>query len=56
MRGKPLYVNGIAIGSARTWHEVAEILTKRLGRLVTGREAQSYGSEGPDGFYVTIPE
>ena len=51
---KALYLNDIPIGSASTWHEVAELLSKRLRRIITAREAQRYGSEGPDGFYVRM--
>jgi len=54
MRRKALYVNDVAIGSASTWHEVAEILSKLFRRLVTARDAQTHGYEGPDGFYVTM--
>jgi hypothetical protein len=52
MRRKPLYLNGVPVGSAATWHEVAALLTKLLQRPITSREAQKMGSEGPDGFYV----
>jgi hypothetical protein len=54
MRRKPLYLNDVTIGSASTWREVAEVLTKLFRRVVTSREAQRHGSEGPDGFYVTM--
>jgi hypothetical protein len=54
MRRKTLYLNDVAIGSASTWQEVAERLTKLFRRIVTSREAQRHGSEGPDGFYVTM--
>ena len=47
MRPKTLYLNGVAVGSAATWHEVAAFLTKLLRRVVTAREAQDKGSEGP---------
>jgi hypothetical protein len=49
---KTIYINGIAVGSASTWEEVAAFLTRRLRRPVTPREAQKMGSEGPDGFYI----
>jgi hypothetical protein len=55
MRRKTLYLNDVAVGSASTWHEVAELLTKLFRRVITSREAQRHGSEGPDGFYVTMP-
>jgi hypothetical protein len=51
---KTLYLNDVAVGSASTWHEVAEILSKRLGRQITAREAQNSGSESRTGFYVTL--
>jgi hypothetical protein len=50
---KTIYVNDVAVGSATTWEEVAALLTRRLRRPVTTREAQKMGSEGPDGFYIT---
>jgi hypothetical protein len=53
MRRKTVYVNGVPVGSASTWHEVAALLTKLLQRPMSSREAQKMGSEGPDGFYVT---
>jgi hypothetical protein len=52
MRRKTVYVNGVPVGSAPTWHEVAALLTKLLQRSISSREAQKMGSEGPDGFYV----
>jgi hypothetical protein len=52
MRRKTVYINDAPVGSAATWHEVAAILTERLRRHVTAREAQKMGSEGPDGFYI----
>ena len=55
MKRKMLYLNDVAIGSASTWHEAAEILTKLFRRVVTSREAQRLGSEAPDSFYVTMP-
>jgi hypothetical protein len=55
MRRETLYLNDVAIGSASTWHEAAEILTKLFRRVVTSREAQRHGSEGQDSFYVTMP-
>ncbi len=55
MRRKTLYLNDVAIATASTWQEVAEILTKLFRRVITFREAQRHGSEGPDGFYVTMP-
>jgi hypothetical protein len=54
MKRKTLYLNDVPVGSASTWQEVAETLTKRFRRVVTPREAQRHGSEGPDGFYVTM--
>ena len=54
MKRKTLYLNGVPIGSASTWHEVAALLTKLFRRAVTARDAQNDGNEGPDGFYVTM--
>lgn len=55
MKRKPLYLNGVSTGTARTWHEVAAILSTLLRRPVSDREVQNHGSEGPDGFYVALP-
>ena len=52
VRRKPVYVGQTSIGCAATWHEVASLLSKLLQRLITAREAQNQGSEGPDGFYI----
>jgi hypothetical protein len=53
MKHKTVYLNGVAVGSAQTWHEVAALLyTLRL--YLSAREAQNRGSEGPDGFFVTV--
>ncbi len=52
MRRKRVYLNGVPVGSAATWHEVAALLAKLPQRSVAPREAQKIGSEGPDGFYV----
>jgi hypothetical protein len=52
MRRKTVYLNGVPVGSAATWHEVAALLTELLRRPIGPREAQKMGSEGPDGFYV----
>jgi hypothetical protein len=51
-RRKTVYFNGVPVGSAATWHEVAALLTELLRRPIDAREAQKMGSEGPDGFYV----
>jgi hypothetical protein len=53
---KTVYLNDVAIGSASTWHEVAELVSKRLGRTITAREAQNNGSEGRTGFYLALDE
>jgi hypothetical protein len=54
MKPKPVYFNDAPIGSASTWHEVAALLSKVLRSSITVRDAQNHGSEGPDGFHVTI--
>jgi hypothetical protein len=51
---KAVHLNGAQVGAARTWHEVAALLTRLLGHTVTAREAQNFGSEGPKDFYVAI--
>lgn len=56
MQQKTVYLNDVAIGSARTWHEVAELVAKRLGRTITAREAQNSGSESRTGFHLTLDE
>jgi len=56
MKRKTVYLNGTPIGSASTWYEVALLLSRLLRRNVTFREAVDHGSEGPDGFYIVIPE
>jgi hypothetical protein len=54
MKRKNVYLNGVLVGSARTWHEVAILLARLLRRPVSAREAQDNASEGPDGFYATL--
>jgi hypothetical protein len=53
-KAKTIYLNDVPVGSATTWEEVAAFLTRRLRRSVSPREAQKLGSEGPDGFYITV--
>jgi hypothetical protein len=52
---KPLYLNGVRIADASTWFEVAEIVSRVTGRNFTGKSIERYASEGPIGFYVTLP-
>jgi hypothetical protein len=52
MRRKTVYLNGVPVGWASTWYDVAALLTERLRRPIGPRDAQKMGSEGPDGFYV----
>jgi hypothetical protein len=54
LKRKTVYLNGIRIGTASTWHEVGALLTSSLRRSVGAREALESGSEGPDGFYVNM--
>ena len=54
MKRKPVYLNGSPVGYARTWHEVATLLTALLRHGISARDAQDHGSEGPDGFYITL--
>jgi len=53
-KAKTIYLDDVPIGFATTWEEVAAFLTRRLRRSVSPREAQKMGSEGPDGFYITV--
>jgi hypothetical protein len=53
MNRKTVYLNGAAVGSAETWHEVAALLYP-LSIYLPVREAQNLGNEGPDGFFLTI--
>jgi hypothetical protein len=53
LRRKPVYLDEVAIGFARTWYDVAALLTNQLGRAVAVRAAQDRSSEGPDGFFVS---
>ncbi len=54
MHRKTLYLNDKPVGAAATWHEDAAILSKLLRRTLSARDAQNSGSEGPDGFYVSM--
>jgi len=53
IRTKVVYLDGAAVGAARTWHEVALLLSATIGRPLSSRDAQALGNEGPDGFYVS---
>jgi hypothetical protein len=55
MRLKAVYLNGVRIGSAKTWHEAAKLVGEFLGRNIPVPEVVRDGSEGPDGFYVELP-
>ena len=54
LRIKVVVLNDEPIGEARTWIEVAQLVSTVLRRVVTPREAQNNGNEGPDGFYVNL--
>jgi hypothetical protein len=54
MKRKDVHLNGKLVGTASTWHEVATLVGKVLGRRVGLREILAHGSEGPDGFYVEM--
>ena len=56
MKRKTVYLNGTAVGSADTWHEAAALIAKVLGHHVSLREIFKPGSEGPDGFYIRMPD
>jgi len=51
---KTVHLDETPIGSARTWHEVAQLLSAAMKRSITAREAQDNGSEGRDGFYISM--
>jgi hypothetical protein len=55
LRIKVVVVDDVPTGVARTWIEAAYLVSSVLKRLVTPREAQNNGSEGPDGFYIKLP-
>lgn len=55
MRLKSLYLNNEFLGSVLTWGEAAQMLSVVLQREVSAPEAMKRGSEGPDGFYVSLP-
>lgn len=52
MKEKAVYLKGALVGSASTWHDVAKVLSGIFGRAVSAREAQNFGSEGPEAFYI----
>ena len=52
-RGKPVCLNGVPIGDAVTWGDVAHTLTRLLGKDFDGVLLQQHGSEGPDGFFLS---
>jgi len=52
-RGKPVHLNGIPIGDAVTWGDVAITLTQLLGRDFDPVRLQQHGGEGPDGFFLS---
>ena len=54
MERRPLYLNGRRIGSATTWHEVAELVGEVLDRHITAEEITPHASEGPDGFFIEM--
>jgi hypothetical protein len=56
MKPKAVYLNGKLVGTAGTWHEVATLVGKVLGRYLSMREIFRHGSEGPEGFYVEMQD
>lgn len=54
LRMKMVVLNDTPIGEARTWIEVAQLVSAALKRMVTPREALGHGSEGRDGFHVNL--
>ena len=51
---KPIYLNGVQIGNAATWFDVAETIAAVAGINFTAKAWQNHASEGPQGFYVTL--
>jgi len=54
VRLKSLYLNNEFIGSVATWDDAAQMLSVVLQRQVSASDAMERGSEGPDGFYVSL--
>ncbi len=54
MSPKPVYLNGLQIGNAATWFDVAEIVAAVAGVTFTAKAVQHHASEGPQGFYVKL--
>jgi hypothetical protein len=54
LKAKVVYLNDKPIGTAATWHEVARLLSDRLGHFMTARDAQNCGSEGPNSFHIAM--
>jgi hypothetical protein len=55
MSQKPVFLNAgdVPIGSAATWDDVADLVSKRVG-AISAEAMQRQASEGPLGFYVTL--
>jgi hypothetical protein len=55
MSQKPVFLNSgdVPIGSAATWDDVADLVSKRIG-AISAEAMQHQASEGPFGFYVTL--
>jgi hypothetical protein len=51
--GKPVHLNGIPIGDAVTWSDVAVTLMRLLDKDFDPILLQQHGSEGPDGFFLS---
>ena len=54
MKEKPVFLNEARIGSARSWHDVAQLVGTLLDRQIGVKEIVQYGSEGPDGFHIRM--
>ena len=52
LRRKPVFLDRIEIGRARSWDEVARLLHDLTGIWLEGAWLSQAGNEGPDGFYL----
>ena len=54
LSSKLVYLNGMPIGRAATWFDVAVIVNSATGLSYSAKTMQERASEGPRGFYVTL--
>lgn len=53
MQPKKVYLDAEAIGVARNWHDVADLIAARLGQRPTRFWLWRFGHEAPDAFYIS---